>query len=131
EIHGTGSPLVLIHGGGSTIATSFGAVLPALAKSRQVIGVELQGHGHTAALLKILRIPKADFFGYSNGGDTALQMGIRHPGVVRKLIVESAMFRNDGLYQIGRASCRESVELGGGRIIEKTQTERKYEKEGS
>jgi len=122
EVHGAGSPLVLIHGGGSTIETSFGAVLPTLAMRRQVIGVELQGHGPTAdidrpfsfeqdaddiaALLGILKIPKADFFGYSNGGDVTLQIGIRHPDGVRKLIVESAMFRNDGLYP----SLRESLQ---------------------
>ena len=48
EIHGTGSPLVLIHGGGSTIQTTFGRVLPAFAKNHKIIAVELQAHGHTA-----------------------------------------------------------------------------------
>jgi len=114
EIHGTGRPLVLLHGGGSTIDTSFGEVLPSFAKTRQVIAFEQQGHGHTAdidrpftfeqtaddtaALLRYLKIEKADFFGYSNGGSVALQMGIRHPDLVRKLVVASAMFKRDGLY---------------------------------
>ena len=117
EVYGTDNgripPLVLLHGGGSTIETSFGKVLPALAKTRQVIAFEQQGHGHTAdiadrpftfeqsaddtaGLLRHLNIGKADIFGYSNGGHIALQMAISHPGMVRKLVVESAMFQRDG-----------------------------------
>ena len=119
EIHGTAKggdpPLVLLHGGGSTIDTSFGKVLPSFATARQVIAFEQQGHGHTAdivdrpysfeqsaddaaALLRYLKIERADFFGYSNGGNIALQIAIRHPVLVRKLIVASAMFKRDGLY---------------------------------
>jgi pimeloyl-ACP methyl ester carboxylesterase len=117
EIYGSPNggvpPLVLLHGGGSTIETSFGKVLPALAKTRQVIAFEQQGHGRTAdiadrpftfeqsaddtaALLRYLNIGKADFFGYSNGGHIALQMAISHPDLVRNLVVESAMFQRDG-----------------------------------
>ncbi len=78
EIHGTGTPLVLIHGGGSTIQTTFGKVLPSFAKSHKVIAVEMQAHGHTkdidrplsfagdaddiAALLKQLKIDKSGHF---------------------------------------------------------------------
>jgi pimeloyl-ACP methyl ester carboxylesterase len=108
-------PLVLLHGGGSTIGTSFGNVLPTFAKTRQVIAFEQQGHGHTAdivdrpfsfeqsaddaaALLRYLKIERADFFGYSNGGSIALQIAIRHPALARKLVVASAMFKRDGLY---------------------------------
>ncbi|CAL1517254.1 alpha/beta hydrolase [Chitinophaga sp. MM2321] len=114
EIHGKGNPLVLIHGGGSTITTTFGKVLPLFAKSRQVIAVELQAHGHTAdidrplsfeqdaddvaALLQQLHIKNADFFGFSNGGSTAMQIGIRHPDIVRKLVVASAFYKRDGAY---------------------------------
>lgn len=112
EIHGTGAPLVLLHGGGSTIDTSFGQILQTLARTRQVIAFDQQGHGRTAdvdrpfsfeqsaadaiALLGYLGIERADFFGYSNGGNIALQLGIRNPERVRKLIVASAMFRRDG-----------------------------------
>jgi pimeloyl-ACP methyl ester carboxylesterase len=117
EIHGAvrgyDPPLVLLHGGGSTIDTSFGKVLPALAKTRQVIAFEQQGHGRTADivdrpftfeqsaddtadLLRHLNIGKVDFLGYSNGGHIALQIAISHPDLVRKLIVESAMFQRDG-----------------------------------
>jgi pimeloyl-ACP methyl ester carboxylesterase len=119
EIHGAADgktpPLVLLHGGGSTIETSFGKVLPSFAKTRQVIAFEQQGHGHTAdivdrpftfeqsaddaaALMQHLKIERADFFGYSNGGNIALQIAIRHPDRVRKLVVASAMFKRDGLY---------------------------------
>jgi len=114
EIHGTGTPLVLIHGGGSTIQTSFGRVLHSFAKERQVIAVELQGHGHTAdidrpetfeqdaddvaALLKYLKIGNADFFGFSNGGNTTMQIAIRHPDLVRKIILSSTFFKRDGMY---------------------------------
>ena len=117
EIHGVSDgktpPLVLLHGGGSTIETTFGKFLPLLARNRQVIAFEQQGHGHTAdvdrpftfegsaddaaALLQYLKIERADFFGYSNGGTIALQIAIRHPKLVRKLIVASANFRRDGL----------------------------------
>ena len=115
EVHGEGFPLVLIHGGGSTIGTTFGRILPALAKSHRVIAVELQAHGHTAdidrplsfeqdaddvaALLQQLGIRQADIFGFSNGASTTLQIAIRHPGLIRKIIVASTMYRKDGAYQ--------------------------------
>ncbi len=113
EIHGTGSPLVLIHGGGSTLYTTFGKILPTLAKTHQVIGVELQAHGHTAdrntpssfeqdaddvaELLKQLGIAGADIFGFSNGGNTAMQLAIRHPERVRKLIIASSFYKRSGM----------------------------------
>lgn len=114
EIHGNGFPLVLIHGGGSTIGTTFGRILPILAKTHKVIAVEMQAHGHTAdidrplsfeqdaddiaALLKHLRIPKANIFGFSNGASTTLQVAIRHPALVNKIIVASTMYKKDGSY---------------------------------
>jgi pimeloyl-ACP methyl ester carboxylesterase len=114
EIYGEGKPLVLIHGGGSTIQTSFGRIIPELSKNRRVIAVELQGHGHTAdrdspetfqqdaddvaALLKYLKIENADFFGFSNGGNTTMQIAIRHPGLVRRIILGSAFYKRDGMY---------------------------------
>lgn len=113
EIYGEGKPLVLIHGGGSTIQTSFGRIIPLLAKHRQVIGVELQAHGRTsdrdvdlsfeqdaddvATLLKNLNIARADFFGFSNGGTTALQIAVRHPEVVNKIIAASALCKRSGV----------------------------------
>jgi pimeloyl-ACP methyl ester carboxylesterase len=114
EIHGKGDPLVLIHGGGSTIHTTFGRVLPIFAKSHQVIAVEMQAHGHTrdidrplsfqqdaddiAALLRHLHIKKASLFGFSNGASTAMQVAIRHPEMVNKLVIASTMFTREGAY---------------------------------
>lgn len=103
EIHGTGKPLVLLHG-----AFGWAATYPALAKGRQVIAVELQGHGHTAdidrplaieqmaddvaELLKQLKIEQADFFGYSMGGCVGLAIAIRHPSLVGKLAINGSHF---------------------------------------
>ncbi|HOX82525.1 MAG TPA: alpha/beta hydrolase [Chryseolinea sp.] len=112
EIYGQGKPLVLIHGGGSTIETSFGRVIPLFAKDIQLICVELQAHGRTgdrnsdlsfeqdaddvAALLKNLSIEKTDILGFSNGGNTALQIAIRHPQLCNKIIAASMLLKRDG-----------------------------------
>jgi pimeloyl-ACP methyl ester carboxylesterase len=117
EIHGTADPtrppLVLLHGGGDTITTSFGRILPELARNRQVIAFEQQGYGHTAdiadrpfsfeqsaddtaALLKYLHIDKADLFGFSNGGTIAMQVAIRHPEVVHRMVAASALLTRAG-----------------------------------
>jgi pimeloyl-ACP methyl ester carboxylesterase len=109
EIHGQGKPLVLIHGGGSTIQTTFGRIMPLLAKNRQVIAMELQAHGHTndrdadlsfqqdaddvATLLKKLEITKADILGFSNGGQTTIEIAIRHPQLVNKIILASTFYK--------------------------------------
>ena len=114
EIHGAGQPLVLLHGAFSAIGTSFGALLPELAKTRQVIAVELQAHGRTAdidrplsleqmaddtaAALRHLRIAQADIFGYSLGAGVALQLAIRHPNVVRKLVLASVTYTKSGFH---------------------------------
>ena len=119
EIHGAGEPLILLHGGlGST--ASFGDVLPSLAKTRQVIVTDLQGHGRTAdidrpmsieamaddiaGLMKYLRISRADVMGYSLGGAVALQTTIRHPELVRKLVVVSEPCKRNGWYPEGLAA---------------------------
>jgi pimeloyl-ACP methyl ester carboxylesterase len=112
EIHGTGEPLVVLHGAYMTI-DSMGEVVPSLAESRQVIAVELQGHGRTAdvdrpltyeqmaddtaALLRHIGI-RADIFGYSMGGAAAFQVAIRHPEVVRKLVVASVSYTSEGAH---------------------------------
>jgi pimeloyl-ACP methyl ester carboxylesterase len=112
EIHGAGVPLVLIHGGGSTIQTSFGRVLHSFAQTHKVITVELQAHGRTAdidrplsfeqdaddvaALLKHLNIDKADIFGFSNGASTTIQFAIRHPELANKIIVASTFYKKGG-----------------------------------
>jgi pimeloyl-ACP methyl ester carboxylesterase len=113
EIHGAGKPLVLLHGGLGA-GSMFGANLPALAKGRQVIVVDLQGHGRTAdvdrplsvalmaddiaALIGRLGLGKADVMGYSLGGGVALQTAIRHPEVVDRLVVVSTLLRRSAFY---------------------------------
>lgn len=113
EIYGQGKPLILIHGGGSTIQSSFEKVIPLFSKNRKVLAVELQAHGRTsdrntdltfeqdaddvATLLKNLKIDKADFFGFSNGGTTTLQIAIRHPEIVDKIILGSALSKRSGV----------------------------------
>jgi pimeloyl-ACP methyl ester carboxylesterase len=113
EIHGTGEPLILLHGGvGAT--EMFGEILPLLSSTRRVIAVDLQAHGRTAdidrpltfeamaddiaALMKHLGIEKADVMGYSLGGGVALRTAIQHPDVVKKLVVVSTAFKRDGWY---------------------------------
>lgn len=114
QLRGTGIPLVLLHGALTTIDTSFGKLLPSLAKARQVIAAEQQAHGRTAdidrpltykqmaedttELLRQLKIEKADFFGYSMGAAIALQIAIKHLDLVRKLVVISPAYNNNGLY---------------------------------
>ena len=113
EIQGKGKPLILLHGGLGAIEM-FGPNLPALGKVRQVIGVDLQGHGRTAdidrplsvelladdiaALIKYLKLERPDIMGYSLGGGVALQTAIRHPEVVGKLVVVSTVIRRNAYY---------------------------------
>lgn len=113
EIHGSGDPLVLLHGGVVGIVM-FGPNVAELAKGRKVIAVELQGHGRTAdidrplsceamaddiaGLMKYLGIEKADVMGYSLGAAVALQTAFRHSECVRKLVVVSTPFKRDGWY---------------------------------
>ena len=113
EVYGEGKPLVLIHGGGSTIQTTFGNLIPLLATSRQVVAMDLQAHGRTgdrptalsfeqdaddiAALLNNLNITKADFLGYSNGGHTLIEMGLRHPAMINKMVIASAFYQRSAV----------------------------------
>jgi pimeloyl-ACP methyl ester carboxylesterase len=116
ELHGVaGVPLVLIHGGGSTIGTTFGRLIPLLSTTHRVIAVEIQAHGHTrdvdrpftfaqdaddvAALLETLHVERADVFGFSNGGTTALHVAIRHPARVRRLVIASANYSRAGMQE--------------------------------
>jgi pimeloyl-ACP methyl ester carboxylesterase len=118
ELHGSGDgdrrPLVLLHGGVHTIELSFAAVLPALAYGRRIVAPELQGHGRTAdtaremtvanlasdvlALLDELGIEQADFLGFSLGGLTALEIAVRHPERVGRLVLAATHYRQDGYH---------------------------------
>ncbi len=115
EVHGPegDAPLVLLHGGDPAIETSWEKILPALARTRRVIAFDQQGHGRTAdvdrpftfdgsaddtaALLAHLKIARADIMGFSNGATIALQVAIRHPALVRRLVVASGMTKREGM----------------------------------
>ncbi|GAA5176010.1 alpha/beta hydrolase [Pseudonocardia eucalypti] len=113
--HGAGDPLVLLHGGLLTAELSFGELIPRLAERHRVIAVELQGHGRTAdtdreasvpgfaddvvGLLDHLDIRRADLYGFSLGGLTAMQVALTHPERVRKLVAASIQFRPDGFHE--------------------------------
>ena len=113
EVHGSGDPVVLLHGAFMTITNNWTGWIGELSKTRKVIAIEMQGHGRTAdtarditdenladdvaALLDYLKIPRADLIGYSMGGGVAMQCAIRHPDKVRKVVVISSVFRRDGM----------------------------------
>jgi pimeloyl-ACP methyl ester carboxylesterase len=113
ELHGSGEPLVLLHGGVGAVEM-FGPVLPALAEHRQVVGVDLQTHGRTAdidrplrfelmaddvaELIRHLGFQRADVMGYSLGGGVALRTAIQHPDLVRRLVLVSTPCKRDGWY---------------------------------
>ena len=117
EVHGGGEPVVLLHGAFMTIANNWDGWISELSKTRQVIAVEMQGHGRTAdvpreitpenladdvaALLNYLTIPRADLIGYSMGGGVAMQVAIRHPDKVRRAVIISSTFRRDGMVTEG------------------------------
>ena len=112
EVHGSGDPVVLLHGAFMAITNNWTGWIGELSKTRKVIAIEMQGHGRTAdtarditdenlandvaALLEQLKIPRADIIGYSMGGAVAMQCTIRHPDKVRKVVVISSYFRPDG-----------------------------------
>jgi pimeloyl-ACP methyl ester carboxylesterase len=113
EIYGAGDPIVLLHGGGSTIHGSFARQIPVFAQTRRVIAVEQFGHGHsddadgelsysrmaedTADLLRQLHVTHADIVGWSDGGIIGLILAARHPELVRHLVASGANTRPDGL----------------------------------
>jgi len=112
EIHGTGRPLILLHGG-LMMGEMFGPVIPRLAQRHQVITVDLQGHGRTAdidrpidvrlmaddtaALIDHLGVERPDLVGYSLGGGVALQTAVKYPAKIRRLVVVSANITRDAI----------------------------------
>lgn len=115
EVHGAGSPLVLLHGGMMTIELNFASLIPALATRHQVIGVEMQGHGRTAdidrpitpsglagdvvGLLDHLGIERAHVLGHSMGAAVALELAVNHPTRVDSIVPVSASVRPEGMHE--------------------------------
>jgi pimeloyl-ACP methyl ester carboxylesterase len=127
-ITGKGTPLVLLHGAFSSIDKDFGKIIPSLAKDHQVIGIELQGHGHTTdidrplsytamaedvtLLLQQLKISNADFFGYSMGGGVALQLTITHPNLVKHLVLASTAYSPEGMNMENPDKLKQKAQTG-------------------
>ncbi len=135
EVHGSGEPVVLLHGAFMTITNNWDGWIDELSRTRKVIAVEMQGHGRTAdiardmtsenfaddvaALLGYLEIPRADIIGYSMGGGVAMQCAARHPTKVRKVVVLSSPFRSDGVVKEGADALKNlTPELFNGSPIE-------------
>ncbi|MCF3107213.1 alpha/beta hydrolase [Niabella sp. CC-SYL272] len=115
EVHGNGKgmPLVLIHGGGSTIPSNWGVLLPLFAEHHTVIAMELQAHGRTGdrnqpesfrqdaadvqALLKLLQVTSANIIGFSDGACTTMEMAIRYPEMVHKIVLISGNYKREGM----------------------------------
>lgn len=129
EIYGSGKPLVLVHGGGSSILFDFKEIISRLENRFQLIGIDLQNHGMTdhrdipetfeqdahdvAALLKELSIEKASFMGFSNGGNTVMQIAHLYPEITEKIIVASSFYKRsgmmDGFFEIMNEATLESM----------------------
>ncbi|MFT3912077.1 MAG: alpha/beta hydrolase [Ferruginibacter sp.] len=112
EMYGEGDPIVLLHGAYMTIHSNWNELIPILSKTRRVIALELDGHGHTplsqrslsyqllagdvAAVLRYLKIDKADILGFSYGGTVAFQFAIEHAAMIKKLIIISSTYKSEG-----------------------------------
>src|SRR6185312_12653397 len=112
EVYGEGRPIVLLHGAFMTIESNWGQMIPELAKSRKVIAIEMQGHGHTQysdrklshatmasdveGVMDYLKIDSADVVGYSMGGTVAYKFAIQSPKRLRKLVIISSTYKSSG-----------------------------------
>ena len=112
EVYGAGDPIVLLHGAYMTINSNWSELIPVLSKTRKVIALELDGHGHTplsqrpfsyqtlasdvAVVLKHLKIDSADILGFSYGGTVAFQFAIQQPAMTKKLIIISSTYKSEG-----------------------------------
>lgn len=112
DVQGKGAPIILLHGAFMTNEMNWGELAPELAKTRKVIAIELQGHGHTeyserelslstlasdvAAVMKDLKIDSADIAGFSFGGTVAYQFAIQYPRLTKKLVIISSTYKSEG-----------------------------------
>lgn len=112
EVYGEGTPLVLLHGAFYTIDLNWGQLIPELSKTRKVIAIEMQGHGHTPfseremsittlasdvkGVMDYLKIDSADVAGYSMGGSVAYQFAVQNPKRLRKLVIISSTYKSSG-----------------------------------
>jgi pimeloyl-ACP methyl ester carboxylesterase len=116
EVYGEGRPLVLLHGAFYTIDMNWGQLIPELSKTRKVIAIEMQGHGHTPfsdrelsittlandveKVMDYLKIDSADVAGYSMGGSVAYQFAVQSPKRLRKLVIISSTYKTNGWLSI-------------------------------
>jgi pimeloyl-ACP methyl ester carboxylesterase len=142
ETHGTGRPLILLHGGLGS-GEMFGPVLPLLAERHRVIAPDLQGHGRTAdidrpiemrlmagdiaALIDHIGLDQPDLVGYSLGAGVALQVAARHPAKIRRLVIVSASLRNDAIYAEVRAQ-QQQVNAGAVEFMKETPMYKLYQR---
>jgi pimeloyl-ACP methyl ester carboxylesterase len=112
EVYGEGKPIVLLHGAFYTIEMNWGQLIPELSKTRKVIAIEMQGHGHSpfsdrkldlptlasdvAGVMDYLKVDSADVAGYSMGGSVAYQLTIQSPKRVKKLVIISSTYKTSG-----------------------------------
>lgn len=112
EVYGEGAPVILLHGAFYTIQMNWGELIPELSKTRKVIAIEFQGHGHTPysdrkfdivtlakdveGVMDYLKIDSADVAGYSMGGSVAYQFAVQSPKRLRKLVIISSTYKTDG-----------------------------------
>ena len=116
EVYGAGDPIVLLHGAYMTINSNWSGLIPVLSKTRKVIAMEMDGHGHTplserpfsyqtlagdvASVLKYLKVDSADILGFSYGGTIAFQFAIEHAAMTKKLIIISSTYKSEGWLDI-------------------------------
>lgn len=140
EIHGEGDPVLLLHGSFWPIALTWGELIPALAKDRKVIAVELDGHGHTpltdremtytkhandvAEIIRHLNVDQVDVFGYSFGGTVALQLMVDHPDLVNKAIVMSTAHHQQGW----NASVMDQIRASNADFLDQTPVKALYDR---
>ena len=123
EVYGEGKPIILLHGAFYTINMNWGQLIPELSKTRKVIAIEMQGHGHTPysdrkldiktlakdveKLMDYLKIDSADVAGYSMGGTVAYQFAVQSPKRLRKLIIISSTYKSNGWLPIGNDALKD------------------------